>query len=79
MAPCPDCNAVTSFDTQGSGSTQLGGVIVDRQHQFLGTNFSRILWRFYCCNSCSRGAVAKLHDYGDPAHAVLEAFLPSAV
>ncbi|MGH9735671.1 MAG: DUF4145 domain-containing protein [Candidatus Acidiferrales bacterium] len=79
LARCPDCNAITSFDTKGFGNSSLGTVIIDRYHPYQGRNYSRILWRFFRCVVCSRGAVAKLHDEGDSQTAVLEDFLPGAV
>ncbi len=79
LARCPDCDAVTSFDTSGHGNTILGAVIINGRHQYNGQPFSRILWQFFRCNVCSRGAVAKIHDDGHSQTAVLEIFLPQAV
>jgi ribosomal protein S20 len=79
LASCPDCNAVTSFDTRAFGqNAKLGLVLINEGHSYQGNHFSRIIWRFFRCNVCSRGAVAKLHDNGTAAHAVLESFLPAA-
>jgi hypothetical protein len=79
LAQCPECNSRTSFDTRGHSNSQLGAVIINRQHGFNNGSYSRVLWQFFRCNSCSRGAVAKIHDNGQSATAVLETFLPSAV
>jgi uncharacterized protein DUF4145 len=77
LAPCPECRAVTSFDTRGFGNHSLGVVVLDLYHHYGGTAFSRILWRFFRCNTCSRGGVAKLHDKGHSSTEVLELFHPT--
>jgi len=79
LARCPDCNAVTSFDTKGHSNTNLGVVIIDSRHGFQDKTYTRILWQFFRCNVCNRGAVAKIHDGGNSQGAVLESFLPEAV
>jgi uncharacterized protein DUF4145 len=79
LARCPDCDAVTSFDTKGHSNTALGAVIINGSHQYEGTAYSRILWQFFRCNVCNRGAVAKLHDNGNSQTAALEDFLPQAI
>ena len=79
LARCPDCDAVTSFDTKGHSSTALGLVIINQQHQYEGQRYSRILWQFFRCNVCNRGAVAKLHDDGNSSTAALENFFPEAI
>jgi len=78
LAQCPTCDAVTSFDTKGPGNSQLGICIKDQFHNYQGTNYSRILWRFFRCNNCGHGGVAKFHDKGQ-GHDVLESFYPTAV
>jgi Domain of unknown function (DUF4145) len=79
LARCPDCDATTSFDAKGYSNTSLGIVLINVQHMYEGTGYSRILWQFFRCNVCSRGAVAKLHDSGSGHSAVLEDFLPQAI
>lgn len=79
LARCPDCDATTSFDSKGFGNTSLGLVIIDRGHIYEGKSYSRVLWQFFRCNVCSRGAVAKLHDNGSNQTAILEGFLPRAI
>jgi hypothetical protein len=79
LARCPDCDAVTSFDVKGYSNTTLGTVIIDVRHAYEGKGYSRVLWQFFRCNVCSRGAVAKLHDNGNSQSAVLEDFLPQAI
>ncbi len=76
LARCPDCDAVTSFDTSGHGNTILGAVIINGRHQYNGQPFSRILWQFFRCNVCSRGAVAKIHDDGHSQTAAQEDSTP---
>lgn len=79
LARCPDCDAVTSFDTKGHSNTTLGVVIINQGHTYSDTTYSRILWQAFRCSVCSRGAVAKLHDQGNSQTAVLEVFLPQAI
>ncbi|HET6841816.1 MAG TPA: DUF4145 domain-containing protein [Candidatus Angelobacter sp.] len=79
LARCPDCDAITSFDTKGHSGTTLGTVIIDRSHQYGGQMYSRILWQFFRCNVCSRGAVGKIHDNGNSQMAILGDFFPSAI
>jgi hypothetical protein len=79
LARCPDCDAITSFDTRGHSDTTLGAVLINERHGYSGTVYNRILWQFFRCNVCSRGAVAKLHDNGSSQTAVLETFLPQAI
>jgi len=79
LARCPDCEAITSFDAKGHSNTILGTVLIDVGHMFEGKYYTRILWQFFRCNSCSHGAVAKLHDNGGAQTAVLEEFLPQAI
>jgi hypothetical protein len=79
LARCPDCDAITSFDTKGHSNTGLGVVLVNTGNTYEGTNYSRVLWQFFRCNACSRGAVAKLYDQGRSETAVLVDFLPVAI
>ena len=79
LARCPDCDAVTSFDTKGHSNTDLGLVIINRSSTYNGTGFSRILWQPLRCSVCNRGAVAKILDQGNRQSAVLEDFIPRAV
>ena len=79
IAQCPACNAVTSFDTKGVGNHSLGVFIKDTNHQYRGTSYTRVLWRFFRCNTCGHGGMAKLHDRGSGASEILESFCPIAV
>ena len=79
LARCPDCDAITSFDTKGYSNTGLGVVLVNTANTYGGTTYSRVLWQFFRCNVCSRGAVAKLYDNGNSQTAVLVDFLPGAI
>ena len=79
LARCPDCDAVTSFDQKGHSNTTLGTVIINGSHQFGAITYSRILWQFFRCNVCNRGAVAKLHDNGGSGTVTLEDFIPRAI
>jgi hypothetical protein len=80
LAPCPDCRAITSFDTRGHSNTSLGAVIINcGYHLYENRQCSRILWQFFRCNTCGRGGVAKLHDQGHSQTALLESFYPTAV
>ena len=66
-----------TFDTKGHSNTALGAVIINGHHQYQSQNYTRILWQFFRCNVCNRGAVAKLHDSSQTA--ALEDFLPQAI
>ena len=79
LARCPDCDAVTSFDTKGFSNTSMGISIVNQQHIYNGAGYSRILWHAFRCSVCGRGAIAKIHDNGNSQGAVLEDFIPHAV
>ena len=79
LAPCPDCDAVTSFDAKAHSNTRLGVVIIDDKHTFEGVGYLRILWKALRCAVCNRGAIAKLHDNGRNESAVLEDFIPRAI
>lgn len=79
LARCPDCDAITSFDTKGHSNTSLGAVIINTPHVYEGNQYIRILWQFFRCNVCSRGAVGQIHDRGSSQTAVLGDFLPLAI
>jgi Domain of unknown function (DUF4145) len=79
VARCPDCDAVTSFDTKGHSNTALGAVIINAPHQYQGQRYTRTLWQFFRCNVCNRGAVAKIYDNGQSQTAVLGEFIPQAI
>jgi Arc/MetJ-type ribon-helix-helix transcriptional regulator len=79
LATCPDCDAVTSWDTHGFSNTQMGAALVNRSHVFDGQQYSRILWQAFRCAVCSRGGIGKLHDNGNSQTAVLENFIPAAI
>ena len=79
LAPCPNCAAITSFDTKGHGNTSLGAVIINVFNTYENRQFTRILWQFFRCNTCGRGGVAKIHDQGHSSTAMLESFYPVAV
>ncbi len=79
LARCPDCDAVTSFDTLGHSKASMGATIINGHHNYAGQTFSRILWQAFRCSVCSRGAIGKLHDTGNSQGALLESFIPVAV
>jgi len=79
LARCPDCDAITSFDTHGYSNTQMGATIINRVHAYGGQQYSRILWQAFRCAMCSRGGIGKLHDNGNSQSAVLESFIPAAI
>jgi hypothetical protein len=79
LALCPDCGATTSFDVNGFSNTSLGVLNINVPHTYEGANYGRVLWQFFRCNVCSRGAVAKIHESGNTQTAVLEDFLPQAI
>lgn len=57
---CPDCNAVSNFDYKNS-SGEYGSVVIPKQHQYNGKNYSRIIYKLFSCTGCGRGGVAKIH------------------
>ena len=78
-AQCPDCDgAVTTFESK-AGDRELGTQIVNRNHEYLGRSYSRILYRLLRCAGCGRGAVAKIHDSGQVVDGVLEEFFPASI
>ncbi|MGH9703987.1 MAG: hypothetical protein ACRD4K_11480, partial [Candidatus Acidiferrales bacterium] len=79
LARCPDCDAITNFDTKGHNNSTLGAVIINQAHKYNDFGYSRILWQAFRCAACNRGAIAKLHDQGNSVTAVLEEFIPHAV
>lgn len=79
LAPCPDCNAVTSFDDKGISNTKLGVSLVNRTTTFEGGVYSRVLWQALRCNVCGRGAIAKILDNGNSQGAVVADFIPRAI
>ncbi len=79
LAHCPDCDAVTSFDSKGHANASLGVVVINRGQTYAGTLYTRTLWQAFRCSVCSRGAVAKLLDQGNSQTAILVDFLPQAI
>lgn len=79
LARCPDCDAVTNFDTHGFSNTQMGATIVNSTHTFSGQPYTRILWQAFRCAVCNRGGLGKIHDNGNSQGAVLESFIPAAI
>lgn len=76
-ATCPDCSAISFFDTKDA-SREYGYVLINKNHTFGGNSFSRIHYRMLRCSGCGRGALAKFHDNGNlPAE--LESFYPRAL
>ena len=75
-ARCPDCGAVTTFEHRDA-SHEFGHVLLDRQHQFGGRTFNRIIYLLMRCANCGRGGLAKVHDNGQTATGELESFLPT--
>jgi len=76
-ALCPDCGAVSVFDYKEPGR-EFGYVVINKQHMFQNTGFSRIHFRLLRCSGCGRAGLAKFHDNGS-LPAVLESFLPRAL
>jgi hypothetical protein len=69
-AQCPTCAVVTSFD-------QKMAATVNRNYDYKGQTYSRILYVFSQCARCGTGGLAKVPDNGTPQSAVLEQFFPS--
>jgi hypothetical protein len=78
-AQCPDCGgALSIFDHKLQGS-ELGIILHDIPHTYAGSQFTRVLWRLLRCSGCGRAGLAKFHDNGSGASAVLEIFHPRAL
>src|SRR3990172_9913171 len=78
-AQCPDCGgALAVFDHKVQGG-ELGYIVNDRTHAYEGRQFTRIHWRILKCSGCGRAGMAKFHDSGNGASAVLESFHPRAL
>jgi hypothetical protein len=77
-AVCPDCGSVTTFE-KNDVSRQFGYVIVDREHQFDGKNYSRIIYELLRCASCGRAGLSKVHCNNDPKTGQLESFYPHSI
>ena len=78
-AQCPDCGgALAVFDHKVQGG-ELGYIVNDRTHAYEGRQFTRIHWRILKCSGCGRAGLAKFHDSGNGASAVLESFHPRAL
>lgn len=72
-AVCPDCGMLSHFDYRDS-SREFGYSIVEKNHAFRHSLFSRVHYRLLRCSGCGCGAVAKFHDGGTPP--ILESFFP---
>ena len=79
LRPAPIARPLPASTTKDTPTQDLGQWVVNRQHVYRGTQYSRILWQALRCAVCNRGAVAKLHDNGNSQGAELEEFLPLAV
>jgi Domain of unknown function (DUF4145) len=66
------------FDQQAE-HCEVGYLLVNRGHQFEGASYQRVHWRMLRCSGCGRAGLAKFHDNGNEASAVLESFLPRAL
>lgn len=78
-ALCPNCNAVTSFESPASGGGSQWLLIENGAFPFQGRTYSRVLYLFLRCAGCRRGAVAKAYDDGNANAGVLEEFYPVAI
>jgi hypothetical protein len=77
-AACPDCGgALTTFSRTIKGQEHT--IIIDRSHQYRGTQYSRILYFFMQCGGCGRGALAKAHDNGRVFDGPMEDFYPKTI
>jgi hypothetical protein len=78
-AQCPGCGgAISIFDYTKSGG-EFGLVLIDKPHYYAARDFARIVWRLVRCSGCGCAGLAKFHDNGNGASAILESFHPRAV
>ena len=78
-AQCPQCGgALSVFDHKKQGG-ELGSILQDGGHTYAGNTFTRVHWRLLQCSGCGRVGLAKFHDSGSGASAVLESFHPRAL
>ena len=66
---CPDCESIANFEHKGT-------IITNHRHNFDGGVYSRVLHLLMQCSGCERGGLARIHDNGQMAGAVLESFYP---
>jgi len=78
IAYCPDCKALTTFEHKEHGN-EFQTIIVNKQHQYGGKSYGRILYRLLRCASCNRGGLAAIHDSGRVIDGVLGDFFPVSV
>jgi hypothetical protein len=80
-ADCPDCGVPTSYEGRNpSGSTEFGGIVSEKPHEYEGTQFGRTLYKLFRCAACSRPGVAKFHFNSNLAQdGKLEWFWPTSV
>jgi hypothetical protein len=75
---CPDCNAIANFDYKSS-SREFGYISIDKQHQYNGQNFSRIVYNLFSCTGCGRGGIAKIHCNNSVLIGEVEDFYPVGI
>lgn len=78
-AQCRDCGGALSIFDFKNQRGEFGSVLVDGGHSYRGTAFTRIHWKLLQCSGCGRAGLAKFHDNGNGATAVLESFHPRAL
>lgn len=78
-ANCPECNgAITTFD-HAVGGMELGALVRDEMHQFLGNAVPRIIYHLMRCSGCGRGGVAAVHTKNTYREGALGEFWPRTI
>lgn len=75
---CPDCNALANFDFRSS-TREYGSVVINKQHQYNGKNYSRIIYMLFSCTGCGRGGIAKIHCNNAVCDGEVEDFYPVGI
>ncbi|MHB8136248.1 MAG: DUF4145 domain-containing protein [Anaerolineaceae bacterium] len=68
---------MTTFEFKGS--SEYGAVIVNGNHLYKDTSYSRIIYQLLRCAGCGRAGLAKIHCDNTVSEGVLESFFPTTI
>jgi hypothetical protein len=78
-ASCPDCGGtITTFEFKDYRN-EYGTVVLNKDHNYKGNYYGRILYKLLRCASCGRGGMAVIHDNGQVINGELEIFYPISI
>jgi uncharacterized protein DUF4145 len=77
VALCPECNAITSFETMKDGNPH-SSIIINHYHRFGEKTYAKKVYKLLRCAGCSRGGIALIGDNGN-TDAVVEDFYPKSI